>query len=112
MCKIVHGAVCQYTDKKENKIFLILQNAAVASSYTVKYLRISSYTVLGSYDLQLLHFEFPYSTCIWGNMIFFFNSVRMQNTAGSVPSNLTPGPGHGGRFAVKKPVFLRGICPD
>ncbi len=36
----------EYTDKKENQIFLIykkIQNGAVAKSYMVKYLRISSY---------------------------------------------------------------------
>ncbi len=38
--------IMYYTDKKENKIFLIykeIQKGAVANSYIVKYLRISSY---------------------------------------------------------------------
>jgi hypothetical protein len=73
------------TDKKENKIFLIceeIQNEAVAkswltaSSYKVKYLRISSYIrkpFLIYISLQLLHSEFPY---IWGKFHFrFFISV-------------------------------------
>ncbi len=76
----VHFLSLKYTDKKENQIFLIyvqykeIQNGVVtASSYMVKYLRISSYTVLGipsSYmTLQLLHSEFPY---IWGQFYFIF----------------------------------------
>jgi hypothetical protein len=54
-----------HTDKKENQIILMYKEIqAVAKSYMGKYLRISSYTVLGSpssyMTLQLLHSEFPY----------------------------------------------------
>ncbi len=67
-------ALCLYTDRKENQIFLIhkeIQNGAAAksymtitaSSYMGKYLRISSHiskTFLIYMTLQLLHSEFPY----------------------------------------------------
>ena len=81
----VHFLSLKYTDKKENQIFLIyvqykeIQNGVVtASSYMVKYLRISSYTVLGippSYmTLQPISSEISY---ILGKFDFLFLTVSL-----------------------------------
>ncbi len=46
MSKVIIDLGLLHTDKKENKVFLMykeIQNGAVAKSYMVKYLRISSY---------------------------------------------------------------------
>ncbi len=59
-----------------------------ASSYMVKYLRISSYIrkpfIIYSMTLQLLHFEFPY---IRGKFDFFYISVQLPLTPPLGPSN-------------------------
>ncbi len=66
--------------KKENQISLIskeIQNGAVASSYMIKYLPVSSYTrkpfLIQYITLRLLHSEFPY---IWGKLDFFLSVYR------------------------------------
>ncbi len=75
-----------HTDKKENQIFLIHKEIQMdqlqshiwltASSRMVKYLRISSYTVLGSHSsymtLQLLHLNF----LTWEKFDFLFLSPQ------------------------------------
>jgi hypothetical protein len=76
-----------YTDKKENKIFLIykeIQSGAVAKSYMRKCFLIYEemrkyfpiYEEAVSYIwLQLLHSEFPY---IWGKFDFLFYQCRKE----------------------------------
>ncbi len=68
-----------YTDKKENQIFLIykeIQSEAVAKSYMRKgfliYEEMRKYFCIYEEALQLLHSEFPY---IWGKFDFFISVV-------------------------------------
>jgi hypothetical protein len=77
--KIHHAAIIQYTDKKENIIFIIYKDiqkesgakSFMASSYFVKYLRISS--IVGSpssyMTLHPIPSEFP--DIMYQEKIFF-----------------------------------------
>ncbi len=78
---------CPYTDKKENKVSSHIRKFRrerlqshmwlTASSNMTKYLRISSYCILGSpssyMTLQPLRSKFPY---IWGKINFLFYHCR------------------------------------
>ncbi len=91
LCLLLTRGHVQYTDKKENQIFLIykeIQNGAVAKSYTVcltasSYMGI--YLLISSYiRKRFLIYDFA-NAPLWiseENSIFFFISVRMCGYVG------------------------------